>query len=79
MFSVLEAVANLGLKIIEIPVHYENGFDTEYFRKVCTSNDIKAVVLTPSFHNPKGIVMADNAKKELLAIASMHQVPIIEK
>ncbi|MDP9960017.1 aminotransferase-like domain-containing protein [Chryseobacterium lathyri] len=78
VFSVLEAVANLGLKMIEIPVHYENGFDTEYFRKVCTSNDIKAVVLTPNFHNPTGIVMSDDDKKELLVVASMHQIPIIE-
>ncbi|WP_223609255.1 PLP-dependent aminotransferase family protein [Chryseobacterium sp. OSA05B] len=78
VFSVLEAVANLGLKIIEIPVHYENGFDTEYFRKVCTSNEIKAVVLTPNFHNPTGVMMTDDAKKELLAIASLHQVPVIE-
>lgn len=78
VFSVLEAVANLGLKMIEIPVHYENGFDTDYFRKVCTSNDIKAVVVTPNFHNPTGIVMSDDAKKELLSVASLYQVPVIE-
>ena len=78
VFSVLEAVANLGLKMIEIPVHYENGFDTEYFRKVCDSDDIKAVVVTPNFHNPTGIVMSDDAKRELLAVASVYQVPIIE-
>ncbi|MGC5743545.1 PLP-dependent aminotransferase family protein [Chryseobacterium sp. NFX27] len=78
VFSVLEAVANLGLKMIEIPVHYENGFDTEYFRNVCDSDDIKAVVVTPNFHNPTGIVMSDDAKRELLAVASVYQVPIIE-
>lgn len=78
VFSVLEAVANLGLKMIEIPVHYENGFDTEYFRKVCDSDDIKAVIVTPNFHNPTGIVMSDDAKRELLAVASVYQVPIIE-
>ncbi|MCT2564070.1 aminotransferase-like domain-containing protein [Chryseobacterium herbae] len=78
VFSVLEAVANLGLKIIEIPVHYENGFDTDYFREVCTSNTINAVVVTPNFHNPTGIVMSDDAKKELLSVASLYQIPVIE-
>ncbi|SHF99118.1 aminotransferase-like domain-containing protein [Chryseobacterium vrystaatense] len=78
VFSVLEAIANLGLKIIEIPIHYENGFDTEYFRNICTSNEIKAVIVTPNFHNPTGIVMNDDAKKELLKTAVSFQIPIIE-
>ncbi|MDN5395067.1 MAG: PLP-dependent aminotransferase family protein [Chryseobacterium sp.] len=78
VFSILEAVANLGLKIIEIPVHYETGFDTEYLKKVCVSNEVKAVILTPNFQNPTGIAMSDDAKKELLAVASIYQIPIIE-
>lgn len=78
VFSVLETISSLGLKVIEIPVHYRNGFDTEYFKKVCIDNSIKAVVLTPNFHNPTGILMTDEAKKELLNIARVHQVPIIE-
>lgn len=78
VFSTLEAIANLGLKMIEIPIHYENGFDTEYFRKICISNKIKAVIVTPNFHNPTGIVMTDDAKEELLKAAVSFQVPVIE-
>jgi len=78
VFSVLEAVANLGLKVIEIPVHYRNGFDTAYFDQVCKENDVRALVLTPNFHNPTGIVMSDHAKKELLKTALSYQIPVIE-
>lgn len=78
VFSVLEAIANLGLQVIEIPVHYRNGFDIEYFEKACIQNDIRAVVVTPNFHNPTGIMMSDEAKKELLKIALDYQIPIIE-
>lgn len=78
VFSVLETIKSLDLKIIEIPVHYRNGFDTEYLKKVCMQNSIKAVVLTPNFHNPTGILMSDDAKKEVLNIALEYQVPIIE-
>lgn len=78
VFSILEVIANLGLKVIEIPVHYRNGFDTEYFRKVCAENNIRALVVTPNFHNPTGILMSDDTKKELLRIAVVHQVPVIE-
>lgn len=78
VFSVLEAIANLGLKTIEIPVHYENGFDTDYFKNVCLLNDIRAVVITPNFNNPTGTVMSDDGKKEVLEIATRFQMPIIE-
>ncbi|PIF46243.1 DNA-binding transcriptional MocR family regulator [Chryseobacterium sp. 52] len=78
VFSVLEAVANLGLKVIEIPVHYDHGFDTEYLHKVCAANNVRAVVVTPNFHNPTGIAMSDNTRKELLKTAITYQIPIIE-
>ncbi|MCJ7932267.1 MAG: PLP-dependent aminotransferase family protein [Chryseobacterium sp.] len=78
VFSVLEVIVNLGLKVIEIPVHYRNGFDTEYFRKVCAENDIRALAVTPDFHNPTGIMMDDKAKIELLEVAVAYQIPVIE-
>ncbi|MDR6462533.1 PLP-dependent aminotransferase family protein [Chryseobacterium sediminis] len=78
VFSVLEVITNLDLKVIEIPVHYRSGFDTEYFRTVCEENDICALVVTPNFHNPTGVLMSDEVKAELLSIAEQHQVCIIE-
>lgn len=78
VFSVLEVISNLKLKAIEIPVDYKEGFDVEYFRKRCDENNIKAVVITPNFHNPTGMLMTDDRKKELLFIAEIHQIPIIE-
>jgi len=78
VFSVLEVLANLNLRVVEIPVHYRSGFDLEYFREVCAENDIRALVVTPNFHNPTGIVMSDEVKKELLKIAELYQLCIIE-
>ncbi|PKF75682.1 PLP-dependent aminotransferase family protein [Chryseobacterium sp. PMSZPI] len=78
VFSVLEVIANLELKVIEIPVHYQSGFDTEYFCKVCIENDIRALVVTPNFHNPTGNIMSDDTKKDVLRIAEDHEVYIIE-
>lgn len=78
VFSVLEVISNLKLKIIEIPVHYKNGFDVDYLKDVVTKNNIRAVVVTPSFHNPTGILMSDEAKKELAMIGQNNEIPIIE-
>jgi DNA-binding transcriptional MocR family regulator len=78
VFSVLEVIANLDLKVTEIPVYYRSGFDTEYFRTFCEENDIRALVVTPNFHNPTGVLMSDEVKAELLSIAEQHQLCIIE-
>lgn len=78
VFSVLEVIANLGLKVIEVPVNHHNGFDLEYFQKACAENNVRALVVTPNFHNPTGIMMSDETKKELLRIAEARQVCIIE-
>lgn len=78
VFSVLELISNLKLKIIEIPVHYKDGFDVNYLKDVLIENNIRAIVLTPNFHNPTGILMPDEAKKELASIAKKNEIPIIE-
>ncbi|MCX8534089.1 aminotransferase-like domain-containing protein [Chryseobacterium luquanense] len=78
VFSVLEVAATLNLKIIEIPVQYENGFDINYFEKVCLEHTIKALVITPNFHNPTGKLMNDLDKKNLLNISEKFKIPIIE-
>lgn len=78
VFSVLEVISNLKLKIIEIPVHYKNGFDVDCLKDAVTKNNIRAVVLTSNFHNPTGILISDETKKELALIAQSNEIPIIE-
>jgi DNA-binding transcriptional MocR family regulator len=78
VFSVLEVISNLKLKIIEIPVHYKTGFDIDYLKDILHKNTIRAVLLTPNFHNPTGILMSDKDKKELASIANSYQIPMIE-
>ncbi|MBD3907027.1 PLP-dependent aminotransferase family protein [Chryseobacterium sp. Ch-15] len=78
VFSVLEVISNLKLKIIEIPVHYKNGFDVNYLKEILLENNIRAIALTSNFHNPTGILMSDEAKKELALIAQSNEIPIIE-
>lgn len=78
VFSVLEAIRVLKLKVIEIPVDPVLGFDVDFFNKACEKNTIKAVVVTPNFHNPTGTVLSDEQKKMLLSIAQRHHIAVIE-
>ena len=78
VFSVLEVIRVLRLKVIEIPVDPMFGFDIDFFNKACEKNKIKAVIVTPNFHNPTGTLLSDEQKKMLLNIAQRHHIAVIE-
>ncbi|WP_306350465.1 PLP-dependent aminotransferase family protein [Flavobacterium sp. '19STA2R22 D10 B1'] len=78
IFSVLEVIRTLKLRVIEIPVHHESGFDVDLLETICDTTAIKAVVLTPNFHNPTGTILSDIQKIKLLAIAESKEIAIIE-
>lgn len=78
VFSVLEVLARLRLRVLEIPVQPIHGFDTAYLNKMCQQNVVKAIILTPNFHNPTGLLLSDDKKEELYKIAVQHQIPILE-
>lgn len=78
VFSVLEVIRMLNLKVIEIPVDSHTGFDVDFLRKACHNNAIKAVVVTPNFHNPTGSLLTNEQKAGLLSIAHQYNVALIE-
>nr|WP_294875380.1 PLP-dependent aminotransferase family protein [uncultured Pedobacter sp.] len=78
VFSVLEVIRVLKLRVIEIPIDSHTGFDIDYLKKACTGSPIKAILVTPNFQNPTGILLADIQKKELLQIAQHYNIAIIE-
>ncbi|PYF77080.1 aminotransferase-like domain-containing protein [Pedobacter nutrimenti] len=78
VFSVLEVIKVLQLKVIEIPVDLRTGFDVDFLKKACQNNTIKAVVITPNFHNPTGLSLNDDQKQNLLVVARHYHIPIIE-
>lgn len=78
VFSVLEVIRVLKLKVIEVPVDLHTGFDVDFFRKACRGNTVKAVIVTPNFHNPTGLMLADTQKRALLSAAQEFNVAIIE-
>lgn len=78
VFSVLEVIRVLHLKVIEIPVDPHAGFDVDIFKKACHNNTVKAVIVTPNFHNPTGLLLTDEQKQLLLAVAHQYNVALIE-
>lgn len=78
VFSVLEVIRVLRLKVIEIPIDPCAGLDVDFFRKACHRNRVKAAIVTPNFHNPTGLLLSNEQKMALLSVAYQYHVAIIE-
>ncbi|MGX5819251.1 aminotransferase-like domain-containing protein [Chitinophaga lutea] len=78
VFSVLEVVRVLQLRVVEIPVDPVTGFDIDLLKKACRHHTLAAVVVTPNFHNPTGTLLTDEQKRHLLSIVQHHHIPLIE-
>lgn len=77
-FGVLHALEELGLKAIEIPTHPREGLDLEALAKVLKTRSIAACLAVPTFSNPLGALMPDEAKQRLVQMLAERQVPLIE-
>jgi DNA-binding transcriptional MocR family regulator len=77
-YGLLQAIAALGLKVVEIPVCCDEGADLECALKALAAQPIRAAVLIPSFSNPSGALMPELARRTLAHACALHGVPIIE-
>ncbi|HEX2747908.1 MAG TPA: PLP-dependent aminotransferase family protein [Verrucomicrobiales bacterium] len=77
-FCVLQAIEELGLKALEIPMHPRDGMDLNALERALQSRRLAACLAVPNFNNPLGSLMPDENKRRLLEILSRRDVPLIE-
>jgi DNA-binding transcriptional MocR family regulator len=75
-FGVLQAIQQLGLKVVEIPTHPIYGVDLDALKKVLPT--LSACCFVTNFNNPLGFQMPDDNKKELVRMITEYNVPLIE-
>jgi GntR family transcriptional regulator/MocR family aminotransferase len=62
-----------------IPVDVDGeGLVTADLARVLRARRVKLIYTTPAAQSPTGVVMSDDRRRELLALADEHQVPILE-
>lgn len=66
-----------GLNIVGIEMT-EQGMDLDKLDMTLSRNKIKAAYIVPSYHNPTGIVMSFEKRKEIYNTFKKYDVPIIE-
>ncbi|WP_025721218.1 aminotransferase-like domain-containing protein [Paenibacillus sp. 1-18] len=74
------AIKNLklqGFEITGIPME-RDGIDVERLEAVLQTDSFDLAYLTPSYHNPTGIVMSPAKRSAVMKLMTRYQIPIIE-
>lgn len=77
-YALLEVLASLDLKVVEVPADPSRGIDLDALRGVLSRRSIAAVAVVSNFSNPSGSCMSDADKRALVALLDEHDVPLVE-
>lgn len=77
-FNHLQAMAAMGLKIVEVPASPREGLSLEALGYVLEKTRIKACLVSANYSNPTGSCMPDHRKKALVEMLSERGIPLIE-
>jgi DNA-binding transcriptional MocR family regulator len=77
-FGFLETIQSLNLRVLEIPTDSRTGLCLDATREALAHNQVKAMIVMPSFHNPLGSCMPDEKKAKLYQLLAEFDVAAIE-
>ncbi len=77
-FGIVQLIAQLGLKALEIPTHPRSGLDLDALERALRTRRVSACLVVPNFNNPLGSLMPDAAKERLVAMLARREIPLIE-
>lgn len=77
-FGLLEVLAALGLRAIEVRTDPRSGIDLGHLRQVLRQGEVRACALSANFGNPLGHLMPNAHKAELVALLNSLEIPIVE-
>lgn len=76
--GILQAVAALRLKVVEVPNLPGRGIDVARLDPLLAQHRVRVAILVPNFNNPLGSLTDDIAKQTLLASCARHGTVVIE-
>lgn len=76
--GILQSIAALGLKIIELPGDTSTGINLQQLAQVCSTYKVAACVLISNFNNPNGVMLSDEKKQAIASFANRNKLPVID-
>jgi DNA-binding transcriptional MocR family regulator len=77
-FNHLQAMAAMGLRIVEIPSSPKEGISLEALGYALEHTPVKACLVSANYSNPTGSCMPDHRKKSLVEMLAKKQIPLLE-
>ena len=77
-YGALQAAERLGLKVVTIPEHPQDGFDLDAFEHILKTYPVKICWLMLNSHNPIGFTVADEIKQKIAVLLHQYNVHLIE-
>ena len=77
-YAALQAIERNGLKAVDVPCHPRDGIDLDALQRALELHKPAACWLMTNFQNPLGSLMSDDKKKDMVALLTRHNVPLIE-
>ena len=77
-YAVLQSLERNGLRAVEVPTHPRDGVDLDALEQAIVRHSPRACWLMPTFHNPLGATMPEDAKRDLVSLLARHDIPLIE-
>jgi len=77
-YAVLQSLERNGLRAVEVPTHPRDGVDLDALEQAIVRHAPRACWLMPTFHNPLGATMPEDAKRDLVSLLARHEIPLIE-
>ena len=77
-YAALQSLERNGLRAVEVPTHPRDGVDLDALEQAIVRHAPRACWLMPTFHNPLGATMPDDAKRDLVSLLARHEIPLIE-
>jgi DNA-binding transcriptional MocR family regulator len=77
-YAMLMAIERMGMRAVEVPTHPVEGMNLAWLERIMERQRIDACMVMPNFQNPMGFSMPEANKRELVRLATKHDVPLIE-
>ncbi len=73
----IDLFRSMEVRLLGIPVD-EQGMQVERIEPYLKASPPRMIYTTPTFHNPTGVCMNGNRRRQLVALADRYNIPILE-
>jgi 2-aminoadipate transaminase len=76
--GVQQVTSGRSAEVHAIPVDLETGIDTDALEAVFDEHQPRLAIIIPNFHNPLGVSISDEKRRQIASLAGKYRIPVIE-